>query len=126
MKLPHPSCVGALLRAGAIALSCVAAAHAQDAAAVNSHTVKVVVDNAQVRVLEATIPPGEKENPHSHPASVIYVIDGGQVRNHVGDQVSETTLVSGRTLYREPTTHWAENVGDTTIHLILVELKEQP
>ena len=48
------------------------------------------------------------------------------MRNHVGDQVSETTLVSGRTLYREPTTHRAENVGHTTIHLILVELKEQP
>jgi hypothetical protein len=26
-------------------------------------------------------------------------------------------------IYRDPVTHWAENTGDTTIHLILVELK---
>lgn len=126
MNLPYPTCVNTLLRAGIVALSGLATAQAQDAAVVNPHTVKVLIDNAQVRVLEATLPPGAKENPHSHPAAVIHVIDGGQVRNHVGDQVSESTLVSGRTLYREPTVHWAENVGETTIHLILIELKEQP
>jgi hypothetical protein len=27
-------------------------------------------------------------------------------------------------LYRDPVTHWAENVGNTTVRLILVELKK--
>jgi hypothetical protein len=37
--------------------------------------------------------------------------------------VSESVLKDGDVIYRDPLTHWAENTGDTTIHLILVELK---
>ena len=38
--------------------------------------------------------------------------------------LAEYEFVTGDTLYRDPITHWAENIGSTTIHLILVELKE--
>lgn len=104
-----------------------APSHAQDAAVVNAKTVTVKLDNARVRVLEAVLPPGAQEKPHSHPASVIYVIEGGKVRNHLADgKAAESELVAGQTTYREPTTHWAENIGTTTIRLILVELKEHP
>jgi len=103
------------------------ATRAQDAAVVNANTVTVKVDNAQVRVLQAVLPPGAQEKPHSHPASVFYVIEGGKVRNHLADgKVVETELVAGQTTYRDATTHWAENVGTTTIRLIIVELKEHP
>ena len=101
--------------------------HAQDAAVVNANTVTVKIDNAQVRVLEAVLPPGAQEQPHSHPASVFHVIEGGKVRNHLPDgKVVDAELVAGQTTYREATTHWAENVGATTIRLIIVELKEHP
>jgi quercetin dioxygenase-like cupin family protein len=104
-----------------------APSHAQDAAVVNAKTVTVKVDNARVRVLEAVLPPGAREKLHSHPASVFYVIEGGKVRNHLADgKASETELVTGQTTYREPTTHWAENIGTTTIRLVIVELKERP
>jgi len=33
-------------------------------------------------------------------------------------------LETGAVLYRDPLTHWAENIGDTKIHLIIVELKK--
>jgi quercetin dioxygenase-like cupin family protein len=103
------------------------ATRAQDAAVVNANTVTVKVDNAQVRVLQAVLPPGAQEKPHSHPASVFYVVEGGKVRNHLPDgKVVETELVAGQTTYRDATTHWAENVGTTTIRLIIVELKEHP
>ena len=116
----------ALLGAAALLLGSVAG-HAQDAAVVNAKTVTVKVDNAQVRVLEAVLPPGAQEKLHSHPACVMYVIEGGKVRNHLAnDKFLESELVTGQTLYREPTTHWAENIGTTTIRLILVELKEHP
>ncbi|MEI6244659.1 MAG: hypothetical protein WCQ64_06400 [Acidobacteriota bacterium] len=36
----------------------------------------------------------------------------------------ETTYVAGDTIYREPLTHWAENIGKTTIHLMVYELKK--
>lgn len=98
---------------------------AQDVLKTNPSTVKLKLENDRVRVLEAKLPPGHREQPHSHPANVIYVISGGKFRSHGADgKVSESTLETGAVLYRDPLTHWAENTGDTTIHLILVELKK--
>lgn len=101
--------------------------HAQDAAAVNPKTIHVTLDNEKVRVFEATLPPGWKENPHSHPTSIVYIIEGGKVRNHAADgTTSETIYTAGMTAYRDPVTHWAENIGTTTIRLLVIELKSQP
>ena len=105
-------------------LAGVAALPAQDPAVVNAKTIRIREENSRVRVLEARLQPGEKENMHSHPAYVIYVIAGGRVRNHGADgKTNETDLETGAVLYRDPLTHWAENIGKTTIHMILVELK---
>ena len=62
---------------------------------------------------------------HSHPAYVIYVIAGGKFRNHAADgTVTDGEFKTGDVIYRDPITqHWAENTGDTTIRLVLVELK---
>ena len=96
----------------------------QDPLAVNAKTIKLKLENARIRVLETTVKPGEKENLHSHPASVIYIIEGGKIRNHAPDgKATETELRTGEVYYRDPLTHWAENIGDTTIRLVLVELK---
>lgn len=100
---------------------------AQDPAAVNSKTIKVKFENDRVRVLEAELPPGVKEQVHSHPAYVIYVLAGGKVRNYAVDgKTTEAELKTGEVLYRDPLTHAAENIGSTTMHLILVELKTVP
>ncbi len=100
---------------------------AQDPAVVNSRTIKVKFENERVRVLEAELPPGVKEQVHSHPAYVIYVLAGGKVRNYAADgKTTETELKTGDVLYRDPLTHAAENIGGTTMHMILVELKSPP
>ena len=120
MRLPVRLSTAALLAA----LSAVPAS-AQDTAVVNPNTVTVKLDNAHVRVLESVLKPGQREQPHSHPASVIYVIEGGKIRNHTPDgKVTDAELPAGSTIYREPLVHWAENIGTTTVHLILVELKD--
>ncbi len=96
----------------------------QDAAKVNAKYINVKLDNARARVFESTLKPGDKETLHSHPASIIYVIEGGKVRNHAADgSVVEAELKTGDVQYREPLTHWAENIGTTTTRLIIVELK---
>jgi quercetin dioxygenase-like cupin family protein len=96
----------------------------QDPLTVNSKTIVLKLENARVRVLEATLKPGDKEKTHSHPAYVIYVIEGGKVRTHGADgTVTEADFKTGDVIYREPVTHWAENIGNTTIRLELVELK---
>jgi oxalate decarboxylase/phosphoglucose isomerase-like protein (cupin superfamily) len=84
----------------------------------------VKFENDRVRVLEANLPPGVKEEVHSHPAYVIYVLEGGRYRNYASDgKVTEGELKTGDVLYREPLTHAAENIGDKPLHMILVELK---
>ena len=97
---------------------------AQDPLIVNSKTIVLKLENSRVRVLEATLEPGDKEKTHSHPAYVIYVIAGGKARSHNADgTVAETEFRTGDVIYRDPLTHWAENIGNTTIRLELVELK---
>ena len=96
----------------------------QDPLTVNSNTIVLKLENSRVRVLEATLKPGDKEKTHSHPVYVIYVIEGGKVRSHgVDGTVTEAEFKTGDVIYREPLTHWAENIGNTTIRLELVELK---
>ena len=96
----------------------------QDVLTANPKTILSKLENSRVRVLEATLKPGAKEAIHSHPAYVIYVIEGGKVRTHGADgTVTEAEFRSGDAIYRDPVTHWAENIGDTTIRLVLVELK---
>lgn len=103
----------------------VAVTRAQDPLVVNSKTIALKLENSRVRVLEATLKPGDKEKTHSHPAYVIYVIAGGKVRTHGTDgSVADAEFKTGDVIYREPVTHWAENIGNTTIRLELVELKQ--
>jgi quercetin dioxygenase-like cupin family protein len=107
-----------------ITVAFIAGAYAQDPAVVNSKTIKVRFENDRVRVMEATLPPGVKEQVHSHPAYVIYVLEGGRYRNYASDgKVTEGELKTGEVLFREPLTHAAENIGDKPLHMILVELK---
>lgn len=102
------------------------AAFPQDAAVANPVTVKVKLDNASVRVLETMLNPGQKEQIHFHPACVIYVISGGKFRSHASDGTfTDGELATGATIYREPVTHWTENIGANQIHLIITELKDR-
>jgi beta-alanine degradation protein BauB len=99
---------------------------AQDPVKVNAKYITVKLDNARVRVFETTVGPGEKEAMHSHPASVIYILEGGKMRNHAPDgTVTEAEVKAGDVFYRDPLTHWAENIGTTPIRLVLMELKEK-
>ena len=100
------------------------AALAQDVVPLAPDQVKVVFENDRVRVLEAILPPGTKEQVHSHPAYVIYVLAGGRYRNYAADgKITEGTFQTGDVIYRDPLTHAAENIGDKPLHMILVELK---
>jgi quercetin dioxygenase-like cupin family protein len=108
-----------------IARSDASVTRVQDPLVVNSKTIALKLENPRVRVLEATLKPGDKEQTHSHPAYIIYVIEGGKFRNHATDgTVADGEFKTGDVIYREPVTHWAENIGDTTIRLVLVELKK--
>jgi quercetin dioxygenase-like cupin family protein len=122
----HSLTISAMTVALLVAMS-LTVANAQDPAVVNSKTIRVRFENDRVRVLEAMLPPGTKEQVHSHPASLIYVLEGGRYRNYAADgKITEGTFQTGDVIYRDPLTHAAENIGDKPMHLILVELKTEP
>lgn len=84
------------------------------------------LENDEVRVIEGVLQPGEREQMHSHPAFVTYIVSGSKIRNHFSDgRVVEAELKTGDTLWRDPQTHWIENIGTATLHFIVVELKDR-
>jgi len=99
-------------------------ASAQDVVQVGGDTHKVLLENAQVRVLAVRLKPGEKVPMHSHPASVSYVLTDGKL--HI-------TLVDGKTVDKEPkagsatwsdaVTHAVENTGTSDFSQVQIELK---
>ena len=100
------------------------AAPSLDPAVVNAGMEHVRLENASVRVIEGVLRPGDREQMHSHPAFVTYVIEGGRIRNHFADgRVVEAELETGDVLWRDPQTHWIENIGATTLRFIVVELE---
>jgi len=100
---------------------------AQDAAVANAEFTTVRLDNERVRVLETTLPPGAREPLHSHPAYLVRVLEGGRIRVHSADgTATEAEAPTGAVLYSEATTHSTENLGETPMRVLLVELKGSP
>jgi beta-alanine degradation protein BauB len=90
-------------------------------------THKVVLDNDEVRMLDARLQPGQKVAMHSHPPNTVY---------YMTDCKLKVTAPDGKTQIAEPkaataiwrggeTKHAVENVGTAECHLVQTELKEK-
>jgi beta-alanine degradation protein BauB len=113
----HPLILAALLLSGLTA-------SAQDAAQTDGDKYKVILDNAQVRVLEYRDLPGDKTHEHRHPAFVLYALVPFQRKIHLPDGKSMLrTFKAGDVMYSDAQTHIGENVGNTPTHVILIEMK---
>lgn len=100
-------------------------ANAQDPVKVAPGMNKVVVNNAQVRVLDVTLKPGEKMPMHSHPDNVLYVISGGTSRStDAKGKATEHTYKEGECVFRKGETHMVENIGEKPTHVLNIELKK--
>lgn len=92
----------------------------------NPSTLTVKLENDSVRVMEATIPPGAKEKQHTHPPYAMYILNGGSVRMHFADGTTrDVTFNTGEARFSEKVTHWAENIGTTTVRVLLVEMRHR-
>jgi quercetin dioxygenase-like cupin family protein len=101
-----------------------ASASAQDVVKVAGDSHKVLLENAQVRVLAVTIKPGEKVPMHSHPANVSYVLTDGKLRITMPDgKTVEREPKAGTSTWSEPVTHAFENIGTTEYRQVQIELK---
>ena len=90
----------------------------------NEEKSKVLLDNHRVRVLELRLSPGEREPLHSHPDYLVYVLSPATMRMIASDGSTKVVeLAAGLLSFGPPTTHSGENVGKTTLHELIIELK---
>ena len=82
-------------------------------------------ENDRVRVLELRLKPGEREAMHTHAQYVLYALSDYRVKNTSADgTVRVFDRKRGDVFWGEPVTHGGENVGDTEVRAVIVELKQ--
>src|SRR5271167_171670 len=99
---------------------------AQDVTTVagGTETHKVLLDNANVRVLDVRLPPGQKVAMHSHPANVTYFLTDAKFKVTSPDgKTEERDSKAGQARWSEAVTHAIVNVGTSEVHLVQTELK---
>lgn len=99
-----------------------------DAVAASPMHYGVLLDNSFVRVLRVTLPPGERDEMHTHPTSAWYSIAEGSMRIHEADgSTTDVPITTGQAgLSLAGSAHARENVGTTPLEFILVERKDRP
>ena len=101
------------------------AASAQDPKLVNPDMYEVFFENDEIRIIQVTYQPGQREALHSHPDYIAHVLEGGTLRVHIaGREPLVRTVERGQTLVEAPVTHWAENIGDTVVRAVFIEVKQ--
>jgi len=98
---------------------------AQDAVKVAPRSFEVLQENEQVRIVQDTLVAGETEAMHTHPAGWYYVTMPGTMKVTYADGKTEIwNAKAGEQAWMdaEPA-HTSENIGNTTIQYVLVEVK---
>lgn len=114
-----------LLSLAVLPLVSVAQPPSIDALAASPDNFKLLLENEHVRVLEYTLQPGERDQPHTHPPKVSYVVTGGTLRITTADGKSflAEDAAGTATWAGAVGRHFVENVGKTPVRVVLVEVK---
>ncbi len=96
-----------------------------DAVKVSPRLYSVRLENDRVRVLDYHLGPGEIEQLHSHQAGVAYIVSGALLKEVSATGVaSQAKLNTGDVHWRDKDiTHAVQNVDNTDLRAIIVELK---
>lgn len=96
-----------------------------DPAKVAADSTKVLLDTPQIRMLEITLKPGQKQKMHRHPGMVVYGLTGSKLHFTLPDgKSSDVELPQGVAVWRDPITHTVENSGDKESRILHFEVKE--
>lgn len=99
--------------------------YAQDPIKVASNVYKkVILDNEKVRVIQVEFAPGAIAVWHWHPAHVVYALSDGTIEiTNKGEEPKKMDIMEGTAMFMPSVTHMAKNVGNTTLKLLVTELK---
>ena len=98
---------------------------AQDVVKVTPEHNKIILENADVRVIKNTLAAGEKDAIHTHPSGWYYVTKPGTMKIVFADgKVATWEAKEGEGGWLQTKApHTAENVGKTTLVYVLVEVR---
>ena len=86
---------------------------------------KLLLENEHIRVLEYSLKPGEKDTSHTHPAKSSYVVSGGKIKVYLenGETIIVDEVAGTASWMGYVGKHYVENIGSTTIKIVLTEVK---
>ena len=99
---------------------------AQDAIGADQRSFRVLVDNADVRVLEYKSRPGLGvcgQGMHYHPAHVTVSLTGAKLKKSEHGAVNLVDIPPGHVFYAPAETHAAEVIGGSGTRTYIIELK---
>ncbi len=96
----------------------------KDALTAASNVYKFLNENEKVRVLEVVFKPGDVAKMHHHPDHVAYAISGGKMSLTSEGKTQEMEIKTGSVMFLNAQNHEAKNIGNTTLDLLVVELKK--
>ena len=96
-----------------------------DGVKVSSEKFRILSENEFVRVVEYSLKPGEKDNWHTHPPKSGYVVSGGTLKIYPENSEAFISIEkTGDTFWSDYVgKHYDENIGNTTVTIILTEIK---
>ncbi len=95
-----------------------------DPVALDPDKFDVRLENERVRVLEARIAPGQGHGMHWHPEHLIYTLSAYKVQDTFTDGSTKTMeRGTGELLWGDELTHATQNVGETAVRALIIELK---
>lgn len=99
--------------------------HPNDAVNIAPHLHSIIYEDDKMRVLKVVVNPGDKAEMHWHPHNINYVLSAGKLRFNRPDGTNvDVDLADGQvTSATADSQHAVENIGDTVVQTIQVELK---
>jgi quercetin dioxygenase-like cupin family protein len=86
---------------------------------------KVLFENDQIRMLKVTVKPGDKVGMHTNPENVNYILKSGKLRFTNPDGSTQVIdITEGQVIPAPVGTHAVENIGNTEVQTIGIELKD--
>jgi len=89
-----------------------------------SNVYKCLNENDRVRVLEVVFKPGDVAKMHHHPDHVVYALKGGKASFTSGGKAQDMEIKTGSVIFLEAQDHEVKNIGNSTLELIVMELKK--
>lgn len=89
----------------------------------NPEHYRVTFENEFVRVLDYHDEPGDRTEQHDHPDSVMYTLTSFHRRLYAADRELDVAMDVGTTAWLPAQRHAGHNIGETSTHVMFVELK---